>query len=245
MEFRVWQIIGTSFRVWFRNFIPFTLLSALIHLPLWIWLWRIFGHPPTAETLAEIERYNRFAWLASLAVNLFLTSMFTYAVVMQLRGAPASIGRSLLVGVTRFVPALGVTLLVVVALVLGFLAIIVPGVVLYCMLYVAVPASVIERPGVAGALRRSRELTMGHKGPIFGMLLVMFLAAFLVGVALGALSPPPERMTWDDVQRLTIESAVVETFVSSFMATLAAVTYARLRELKDGVSAVELARVFD
>ena len=57
----------------------------------------------------------------------------------------------------------------------GFFLLITPGVIVFCMLYVATQAAVLERPGVRGALRRSRELTRGHRFEMFGLVFILGL----------------------------------------------------------------------
>ena len=55
MEFSVGNALGTSFRVWFRNFLPFTLLNALLHLPLLAWLASKLKGPLTVEKERSLD----------------------------------------------------------------------------------------------------------------------------------------------------------------------------------------------
>lgn len=247
MDFSVGNALGTSLRVWFRNLIPFTLLTVVIHLPMWIWLWTILGGDPTMAKADQLQAYGRYGTWIGLLLNMFLTSTLTFGVVMELRGDRASIGRSITVGLTRFLPALGVTVLAIILAMLGLVLIIVPGIIIYCMLYVAVPASVIERPGIIGALKRSAALTKGDRAQIFGMLLVFFFTLFMVGLVSGVVTGvrTPDEVTWASLRHQVILNAGIEAVTSTFMAVLAAVTYAQLRASKEGTTADELARIFD
>ena len=103
---------------------------------------------------------------------------------MELQGQHASIGACISTGIVRLLPVLGVAILQMLAIAGGFIAIIIPGLIVYCMLYVATQASVLERPGIVGALKRSRELTDGHKMEIFGIVVVMWLIFDLAGTKL-------------------------------------------------------------
>lgn len=245
MDFSASTAIGTTFRVWFRNLLPFTFLGVVLHLPLWLWLWTILRGQPTPEKIEQIEAYDTYGGTAYLLINMFLTSTFTYGVVMELRGRRASMGRSVSVGLARFLPALGVTLLVIIATLLGLVLIVIPGVIVFCMFCVAVPASVVERPGLLGAMRRSRELTMGHKAEIFGLLLIGYFALMLLGFIVGAVTGGAEEQTWESLRGEVITEAVIELFSNSLMAVGAAVVYVQLRTRKEGSSIDELARVFE
>ncbi|HVV84314.1 MAG TPA: hypothetical protein VHE35_14675 [Kofleriaceae bacterium] len=247
MEFSVGNALGTSIKVWLRNFAPFTLLSVLIHAPLWIWLASILSGDPTQGKVDDLRHYSQFGTVIGMLLNMFVTSTVTYGVVMELRGSRASMGKSISVGLARFLPALGVTLLSIIAATFGLVLLIVPGVILYCMYYVSVPASVIERPGVIGALKRSAVLTRGDRGGIFGMLLVFFFALFMVGIVIAIMTGvrDPQHQTWDGLRHQAMLNVALEALTSTFLAVLAAVTYVQLRFSKDGASADELAKVFD
>ncbi|HEX9481847.1 MAG TPA: hypothetical protein VF927_07075 [Solirubrobacteraceae bacterium] len=87
-------------------------------------------------------------------------------------------------------PVLGSLVLVAVVagilIVIGFVLIIVPGLILLTIWSVAVPAVVIERPPGLAALGRSRELVRGNGWQVFGVILVLYFLVLVVSVALQA-----------------------------------------------------------
>ncbi|HEY7961457.1 MAG TPA: hypothetical protein VID29_05995 [Solirubrobacteraceae bacterium] len=85
-----------------------------------------------------------------------------------LRAAMPVLGQLILVGL---VAGIGI--------VVGLVLLIVPGLILITIWSVAAPVVVLERPGVTGALGRSRELVRGNGWQVFGVLVVMVI---LVGV---------------------------------------------------------------
>jgi hypothetical protein len=85
-----------------------------------------------------------------------------------LRAVTPVLGQLILVGI---VAAIGI--------VIGFVLIIVPGLILITIWSVAAPVVVLERPGVLAALSRSRELVRGNGWQVFGVIFVLY---FLVGV---------------------------------------------------------------
>lgn len=247
MEFSVGNAFGVSLRVWIRNLIPFTILSAIVHLPVWIWLYFIFKGEPTADKIRLIQAFEEYGGLVTFVLNMFLTATFTFGVVMELRGTRASLGRSVRVGLGRLLPATGAAVLALLASCAGLILLIVPGVIIYCALYVAVPASVVERPGIIGALRRSQELTKGRRWQVFGLLLLAFVALAAVAFLVGIVMDPPtgDEVTWASLRTSAIVNSGFEVFYSSFLSVVAAVTYTQLRLSKDGTDVSELARVFD
>ena len=82
-------------------------------------------------------------------------------------------------------PVLGQLILVgIVAgigIVIGFVLIIVPGLILITIWSVAAPVVVLERPGVFAALGRSRELVRGNGWQVFGVIFVLFFLVLFVG----------------------------------------------------------------
>jgi|tagenome__1003787_1003787.scaffolds.fasta_scaffold20940076_2 hypothetical protein len=89
-------------------------------------------------------------------------------------------------------PLLAVAILAGLGIGIGFLLLIVPGLILLTFWSVVAPVTVIERPGVFSAFGRSRDLVRGYGWPVFGTIMLVFLlvfaasiAAALIGVVLG------------------------------------------------------------
>lgn len=72
-----------------------------------------------------------------------------------------------------------VSVIVSIGIFVGFILIVIPGVIVATLWSVAAPVVVLERPGNLRALRRSRELVRGNGLNVFYVILVMF---FLVGI---------------------------------------------------------------
>ncbi len=131
--------------------------------------------------------------LVALLLSLIATTLFTGMVVelvadvrdgrrdhtpMQLvRAATPVIGQLILVGI---VAGIGI--------VVGFVLIIVPGLILITIWSVAAPVVVLERPGVFASLGRSRELVRGNGWQVFAVIFVLFFLILIVssGVELAA-----------------------------------------------------------
>lgn len=84
-----------------------------------------------------------------------------------------------------FWPLLAVSILFGIGVAIGFVLIIVPGLVLIVLWSVVAPVTVLERPGVFAAFRRSREIVRGNGWNVFGVIVMVFVIVFLVSIAVG------------------------------------------------------------
>ena len=123
--------------------------------------------------------------LLAVLIALVATTLFTGMVVelvadVQDGRRDATVGQ-LLRAVT---PVLGQLILVGivagVGIVIGFVLIIVPGLILITIWSVAAPVVVLERPARPGALRRSRELVRGNGWQVFGVIFVLGILVVVV-----------------------------------------------------------------
>ena len=86
-----------------------------------------------------------------------------------LNAATPVLGQLILVGILA---GIGITI--------GFILIIVPGLILITIWSVAAPVVVLERPGALKALGRSRELVKGNGWQVFGVIVVLVIGVNIV-----------------------------------------------------------------
>ncbi|MDQ3363928.1 MAG: hypothetical protein M3680_00650 [Myxococcota bacterium] len=249
-RFGIGSVLGTGFKIWFKNLLPFMLITSLIYIPVLIWgIATVQGEPELVGYVKSLETFTRASIMIVPLSNIFVSAALTYGVVMELQGQHASIGSCIATGLSRFFPVLGVAFLTALAVAGGTLLLIVPGIIIFCMLYVATQASVLERPGIMGALRRSRELTDGHKMEIFGLLFLLGLMNFGATKIIETIMVDPTTITPENVYGVIRKYMYVDlaraVIVGSIGAVMAAVAYFQLRNEKEGTSASELARVFE
>lgn len=72
----------------------------------------------------------------------------------------------------------------------GLFFLLIPGLILLVMWSVVAPVTVIERPGVFAAFRRSQELVRGNGWNVFAVIVVVFLAVIVISVAVVLLASP-------------------------------------------------------
>jgi hypothetical protein len=72
-----------------------------------------------------------------------------------------------------------------IAITIGFVLVIVPGLILLTIWAVIAPSIVVENQGVMNAFGRSRELVRGNGWPVFGAIVLAFLIVFAVSLIAG------------------------------------------------------------
>lgn len=81
---------------------------------------------------------------------------------------------------------IGAGILAGLGIALGFVLLVVPGLILLTWWAVVAPVVVMERPGITAALGRSRALVRGN-GWVFGVLVLLVIVQALLGAVIGAL----------------------------------------------------------
>lgn len=234
--FSVGNVLSRTFPIWVRNIIPFSILSVIVYLPLGIFL---FAAAPDAEDTDSILAYVGVYVLLLLVLQQVVSGALIYGVFQQLRGEPAGLGDCIRVGFARLLPVIAVGVLAGLLALLGLLLLIVPGIILACMYWVAVPVAVVEKPGVIAALKRSAQLTSGEKGSVF---LVLFLLNVIQQVASKIL----DAVTGESGGYVAIATSLVLTIAFGMLSAVAsAVGYHDLRVSKEGVGIEDLVRVFE
>ena len=142
----------------------------------------------------------------------------------------------------RLLPVIVASILVAIVIALGFVLLIVPGLILATMLWVVIPVIVIERMGPFGSLGRSGELTKGFRWPIFGVVLILFLIGLAIGEGLPRLLLP--AMGPGNVGLYVAINAVIEILLQMLGAIAAAYSYFHLKVAKEGADIDQLSQVF-
>ena len=250
-EFQAGSALGRGFGIWLKNLPAFLVMTTLVYTPVIIYTAVVLNGPLTLERLATMEMVSA---LLTTILNLLVTAAVLYGVIQQLRGEHAGIGQCVGAGLKRLFPVLGVGLVSILPLLLVgvvavfapalILVLLIPMVIYYIMIYVAIPAAVVERPGVIGALKRSVELTRGYKLQIFGIVLILGLLALAIGYVMqSALIEDTVHLS----QRTTFYwvDLIVSIALTSLSASINGVVYHDLRVAKEGVATEDLAKVFE
>jgi hypothetical protein len=234
MRLDIGNAIGQSFRVLFANLLPFLALCGLVTLPvLLIQLYLLQVDPMDGDHL-----FLEFLLAISPLLGLVATGAVTYGVFQSLRGKPVSFADCLTTGLLRLFPVLGVSILTGLVVMGGLILFIIPGIIAYLMLYVAVPAAVVEQPGVMGALKRSRSLTEGSRWAVFGVVFLIGIISFAISYVLSL-----AFMTFTGLTFVLVQW-VVQAFTTALAACSMTIVYYQLRSGKEQIDVDEIAAAF-
>jgi len=233
--FSAGAVLARSFAIWAKNLAPFLLLTLLVLLP-----------GQVLHYLVEAGRVTMGDPLLDQAIPLLLDTVLItivsgaicWGVYQGLRGKPVNFVRCVLIGLRKLPKVLFVGLVAGLIVGIGWLVFIVPGLFLACVLYVVVPAAVVEGGGVVASIQRSASLTAGHRWQVFTIGLINFAISFGAGsLAVDALEAGSSAL-W------TARIALAVAF-ASFGAVTSTVAYYDLRVAREGHAPDDLADVFE
>lgn len=262
--FRVGPVLGRGFGLLFKHLIPFGGTAMIMFLPIAVIVALVTTTP---------MQVNQLMWLiGTAAVLVFLlayvaTAGIAYGTFEALRGAKPRLGSCLSHGFAQFFPVLGVAILTLLALAAtilpgtligalggrGLLVILVlislvPMFMVLTVLWVAIPACVVERPGVTASLGRSIALTKGNRWRLFGIIVILMLVNWGISLLSNVVTIPMSSFGASATAMAIVGGLVgiVTTgLYTALNAVMAAVAYHDLRVAKEGIGIDRIAAVFD
>lgn len=251
----VGSIIGDSFSILFRKFLTVMGLSAgpmvlsfLASGLLIGWDMTLQGEP-TEFTDISGAFWTKYALVVVVQMAIY---GITTALLVQLAydaklGSRRTFGQYLSPALSAALPIVVLMIATMLLVSLGSLALIVPGLWLYAVFSVTTPAIVIERAGFRG-MGRSATLTKDYRWPILGTLFLVllltfvltFVMQFIVGMVIGAVGTAGAGIVIG-----IVIMALLQSIALGLSSIAAALIFARLKEIKEGVSVDQLAAVFD
>ena len=248
----VGRVVSRGFTALKANFLPFFGFSlVLAGLPGFLQGYlSVFNVEALAAGSFSPLDYFGAALLGAAATFLgfaLLQGVLTRSTILTLGGREADPGGSALYALRLVLPIIGISICVGFLIVCGFILLIVPGIMVWCALSVAVPVLVEERQGVFDSISRSRDLTRGSRLQIFllGVLFWVFSAVIggVVSVVTGAsMFPMPGALPNPLI--LGLGQGLAASLTNVISTVLLAALYVELREVKEGAATDRLADVF-
>ena len=252
-EFSVGDILRVSFSTYSDNLPSFLPLSLIAFAPSFAVVFLLDSSSVNNPLVADPTTLNPLSaeyWgfmmatmresFVDLLCAFWLQAGVAFGVVRHLRGGNPGYLETFLGSLRMLFPAVLVTAVVAVATGIGFLLLVVPGVIVSLILWVAVPAAVVERSGLR-ALGRSAQLTDGYKGQIFGLALILFILQSVVLAVVVMVS----STVLTDIAAVRVVAQSCGAVLSGIWATAVAVTSHDLRVLSEGVDTRVVSRVFE
>jgi hypothetical protein len=192
---RFGELIDAGFRLWRKGFKDLFIVAAIITVPVGVLSYLLIRGQVVgigdAGTLIVRDTVS-FAGTA-LAVTVlsigasFLSSGATLVLTTRgYIGLVPSWQDGFRVAVARLLPFIGLSLLVGLAIVAGFIALIVPGIFIGLGLAFATVVFWAEGTRVTESMRRSWDLARGRRWPLFGLLLVALFASAITRIVVTA-----------------------------------------------------------
>jgi hypothetical protein len=148
--------------------------------------------------------------------------------------ADLSLGETVSAAVPCLWPVAAVSILAGIAITVGLILFIVPGLYLITIWAVIVPVIVIERSGALASFGRSHQLVRGRGWHVFGTLVVVFLILIVVDILL-ALVFSALPVLW----RNGLSTVVSGTLIAPFLALVVTLIYYRLCGANGGEGPVD------
>jgi hypothetical protein len=186
------------------------------------------------------------SWMVSIVLSAIVQGALTRATVAENEGNRASFGDCIAAGLRVLLPLIGVGLIFGFAMTIGFILLVVPGILVMVIWSVAAPALVVERDGILQSLSRSAELTKGSRWKIFGLFLVLLVIYLLVFAVLGVVGL--KSMTAAAAGGFSLFNLLASTVTAwvfnLIWGTIQPALYIELRQSKEGDSVENLEQIF-
>lgn len=247
-RFEITRVATRTFNIVSRNILVFGALTLLLYvLPQ-------LGAAVVDETTDYLPRFSRglFSGAEVLygligCIGYFaLQASIIHGAVADINGERADIVSCLKTGFRSIIAVFIVFIVTLLAVVLGLIALIVPGLMLLTAWLVAIPAAVIERADLKESIARSIELTRGYRWQIFAMLLVFGVASAMIhGVIHGAESTVAHILSFLPGASLHVASQLFSALAALVFAVGVVAIYYELRMVKEGAGPHDLAAILE
>jgi hypothetical protein len=248
-DFRVGQVFSRAWSVFSGNFLTFVLVTGVANLP------SLLVPQPTPGDVANPFQNVGLTLLGALLMVVLGTisqAVVLFAAFQVMRGRPIDLGESVRIGLRRFFPIVGLAISMSLAVGFASLLLLIPGLMLFMMWFVATPVCVVEQLGPFRSMGRSRALTKGHRWKLLGLTLLIMVPAIIVGAIMGVVvvstlgSGGFLAMTTALGSTLgKVVNLIWSAVWTAFYAIVIVVAYHDLRVAKEGVDTDQIAAVFE
>lgn len=178
------ELLDRTFHLYRSNFGLFVGIAAVAYLPLFV-VRIVYGLLSVSVLKGHVGATAAMIVTALASVLCYLLSVAAAQAATVTAVSSVYLGQSLTLR-EAYSRVKGKVIRVMLAMIgmgigvgLGFLLLIVPGIVLVLMWALTIPVVVLEEADLFDALRRSRELTAGHRGRVFLIIFLFVLLTYL------------------------------------------------------------------
>jgi hypothetical protein len=161
-------------------------------------------------------------------VTLFATFLLQATLIKAVQDvrdgrADLSIGETASAATPYLLPVAAASILAGIAITIGLILLIVPGLILITIWAVIIPVIVLERSGALASFGRSQQLVRGNGWQVFGTLVVLFIIQIFVSIVLGLIFTALPVLV-----RNGLSTVIAGTLIAPFIAVTVTLIYYRL-----------------
>lgn len=242
---RFGEIIDAGFRLWRKGFKELFVIAAIITVPVGIISYllergQVVDITATGQYLVrDTTQYG--ATLLAISVLSIGASFLSAGAVLVVTtrayiGAVPEWRDAFRVAVSRVFPFIGLSLLIGLATGIGFVLLIIPGIIIGLGLALGPVAFWAEGSAVTDSMRRSWHLAKGRRWPLFGLFVVVFVANSIVGLVV--VGPVLTALFLDNTEVFllvdNVGSAIVNALISPLLSCLLTAAYYDARVRREG-----------
>jgi hypothetical protein len=195
-----------------------------------------FGLFLVSAVLTELIGGTIAGAVVAFAVSIVISTLYQGMVVelvsdVQDGRRDSSVGQLVRSAAPVILPLIAAGFLAGIGIMLGFIALIVPGLILITIWAVIAPVIVVERKGVVEAFGRSRDLVRGNGWRVFGVILTVIVIFLVVGLVFGAIAV---SVADDSAATRILADLIGNTLTAPIAALVASVLYFKLRRINEG-----------
>jgi hypothetical protein len=230
-DFRVGNVFSRAWQIFTANFIFFFIVTFIVALPNLV---LTAGRDPST-----LGWGLAIAIILGVVLNTVGQAVLLYAAFQYLRGHTVQPGEALQLGLSRFLPLLGLAILYGLGLALGFVLLVVPFFFLIVMWAVVVPACVVEGLGPIASMSRSTQLTKGHRWKIFGIIILLLIVSAIGSKLIPLILAPAGLVV------MALGTVIWTAIWAAYWNCILIMIYHDLRVAKEGIDTHQIASVFD
>ena len=189
------EIVSAMFRSWFDNFGGVFTVSLLFTVPIYLVNAAVASTLPDTSDIDEVELGDLLArtllgGFVSVALSFLLTAALVFVFIRLYRDTPTSPSEAVQGVLGSIGPILLFALVASVLTAIGFVFLIIPGLLAIIIFSVGPPAILNEHIGGGAAISRSFQLVSGNWGITFGVVLIGLLINIAASLVVGGISAP-------------------------------------------------------
>jgi hypothetical protein len=190
------EIVSAMFRGWFDNFGQVFAVSLLFTLPIYLINAAVLsGLPDTPEDVDQLElgdvlTRTLVGGFVSVLLSFVLTAALVYAFIKVYRQETVTPGDALQGVLGSIGPILLFAVVASVLTAIGFVFLIIPGLLAIIIFSVGPPAILNEGIGGGSAISRSFQLVAGNWGITFAVVLIGLLINIVASIVVGGIAAP-------------------------------------------------------